>query len=683
MSKNLIRKILAFLMTLVMTICLVNVNTTRADVEAPDENKYASILPLFKTIDETIHLLIERADKGELEDRTYFVKSNSETLDTSGWGNIIDKSLSEDIRLRYWDSSFTPLTFKYDGMYYHIIRLGIVKARPIREEHRKETVEKAKHIEESLGLFSNELCDYEKAAILFRYVVNNVKYNHSTIGIYHGQTAYEGLVLGKAVCAGYARTYNALLKDVGVESLYVTSFDCIKPHAWNLVKLDNTWYFCDAVEGIGEAEDYNEYCFLYGFMFGSDENSTIAFHEIDKITNDTMQYYKCSISKDDLFTRDNEWNSPTLSLCRMYDYKEPSCTESGGYRIECDYCNSEHTITIPPTHYYTYTTTKEPTCNEAGSCTATCTLCGHSKEESIPQEEHSWDYRYKETTCKEDGYEKVWCEKCDKYYWGENTKASGHDWGEWKFTHSYSKWDYYERECSNCGKIDNKEDEVLYRGPSDDLIKKDRGYGIIAYYKPESGCWCYIHEEFGEAATYPNVRVWSSLIGEYVTWDDTTHTFKRDSDINPTTEAPATTTQVEPTTPKATTNPTTTKPNATTKAPKKTTTKKTTTTKQTTTVKKPGKVKKVKVKASKKAKKRSLKISWKKALGANKYQVQICTSDKFKKSVIKKTTTKTKYTINGLKANKRYYIRVRAIKISKKKNIYGNWSDVVNKKTKK
>lgn len=689
MSKNLIRKTLAFLMTLVMTICLINVNTTRADVEIPDENKYASILPLFITLDEAIEKILDRDEYDNVIETTYLIKSKDKKVTEEDFTELLQRRSMEYVFYPYSVENNRSYEFKIGDWYYQ--KFKVIIMRPYNETRINEYAAKVRYIEYSLGLFDTELCKYEKAAIIYNYVVNNVKYG--SISGENNQYAYSALVKGEAVCSGYANLLQDMLNDVGIRNLFVTS----EHHAWNLVEIDDKWYFCDATggsAGLCVGGDYNGELVVSGFLLGGIEDSQIPNHEIDTKSNMVIDYYKCSISDTTLTKK--EHNKFDKTLFKMYDYKEPSCTESGGYRIECDYCNSEHTITIPPTHYYTYTTTKEPTCDETGSCTATCTLCGHSKEESIPKHEHSWDYRYDETTCEEDGYEKVWCEKCDKPYWSESTKASGHDWGEWEFTYSFSKWDYYKRECSKCGKTENKKDEVIYRGPSDDLIKKDRGYGIIAYYKPESGCWCYIHEEFGEAGTYPNVRVWSSLIGEYVTWDNTTHTFKRDSDINPTTEAPTTTTHVEPTTPATTksdtTKPTTAKPETTkqettTKAPVKTTTpKKTTTKKQTTTVKL-SKVKKVKVKAKEKAKKnakkRSLEISWKKVSDAKKYEVQVCKSSKFKKPVIKKTTTKTNYTISGLKAKKKYYVRVRAIKKIGKQTIKGDWSKVVNKKTKR
>lgn len=93
-----------------------------------------------------------------------------------------------------------------------------------------------------------------------------------------------------------------------------------------------------------------------------------------------------------------------------------------------------------------------------------------------------------------------------------------------------------------------------------------------------------------------------------------------------------------------------------------------------------GKVKKV----SKKSKKYKVAIKYKKVKNAYKYQIQYSTNKKFKASKTKtKVTSKTKYTISGLKRKTKYYIRVRAYRVQFGYKIYGNWSKVKKVKTKK
>ncbi len=105
--------------------------------------------------------------------------------------------------------------------------------------------------------------------------------------------------------------------------------------------------------------------------------------------------------------------------------------------------------------------------------------------------------------------------------------------------------------------------------------------------------------------------------------------------------------------------------------------KKNETTQNSSKLTKPAQVKNVKVTA----KKKSLKVTWKKVSGAKKYQVQISLKKNFKKSTTYKTSKAT-ITIKKLKAKKKYYVRVRALNVSGKKTATGKWSKVANKKTK-
>lgn len=97
-------------------------------------------------------------------------------------------------------------------------------------------------------------------------------------------------------------------------------------------------------------------------------------------------------------------------------------------------------------------------------------------------------------------------------------------------------------------------------------------------------------------------------------------------------------------------------------------------------------VKKVAKPTLKSSKKKTLTTTWKRVTGnVTGYQVQACTSKKFKKSVSKKTvklTTKTKksktlkVTLTKLKSKKTYYVRVRAYYKIGGKTFYGTWSTV-------
>ena len=49
----------------------------------------------------------------------------------------------------------------------------------------------------------------------------------------------------KGVCQGYALLALKMLRELGIETLYVVGEVNTGPHAWNLVKVDGEWYHLD------------------------------------------------------------------------------------------------------------------------------------------------------------------------------------------------------------------------------------------------------------------------------------------------------------------------------------------------------------------------------------------------------------------------------------------------------
>ena len=102
--------------------------------------------------------------------------------------------------------------------------------------------------------------DYEIAHTIHDYLVQNVQY----VAEGDHQTAYGALVAGKAVCAGYARAYQLLLREAGIDCWYVSGQSYapngeLVAHAWNLVWLDGKCYYSDATWDDQNGELFHEY----------------------------------------------------------------------------------------------------------------------------------------------------------------------------------------------------------------------------------------------------------------------------------------------------------------------------------------------------------------------------------------------------------------------------------------
>lgn len=94
------------------------------------------------------------------------------------------------------------------------------------------------------------MTEYEKVKAIHDYIVLNTAYDYQN---YLNGTIpdssyniYGLLIKGTAVCEGYADTMIYLLKQIGIEAIYVSGKGNGGNHAWNKVKINNKWYNVDA-----------------------------------------------------------------------------------------------------------------------------------------------------------------------------------------------------------------------------------------------------------------------------------------------------------------------------------------------------------------------------------------------------------------------------------------------------
>ena len=99
--------------------------------------------------------------------------------------------------------------------------------------------------EKAMDYIGNYSGDYNKVMAINDYIVKNCKYV-SGADVEYSPTAYGCLVEKTANCEGYAKTFDMLAADVGLESQLITGItDKGENHAWNQVKVDGDWYNID------------------------------------------------------------------------------------------------------------------------------------------------------------------------------------------------------------------------------------------------------------------------------------------------------------------------------------------------------------------------------------------------------------------------------------------------------
>lgn len=94
---------------------------------------------------------------------------------------------------------------------------------------------------------STEMPEYDRIKYIFEYLVNTVDYNMDAPD---NQNIYSSLVGKASVCAGYSRAAQYLLRQQGIECIYVTgNIQDQGAHAWNIVKCNGQYYQMDVTFG--------------------------------------------------------------------------------------------------------------------------------------------------------------------------------------------------------------------------------------------------------------------------------------------------------------------------------------------------------------------------------------------------------------------------------------------------
>ncbi len=110
---------------------------------------------------------------------------------------------------------------------------------------RKEAIEAGAAV--YLSGIAAESSEYEKVKYVYETLIRNTDYDLNSVD---NQNIYSVFVNHLSVCQGYAKAAQYLLNRLGVEcTLVMGTVDTGEGHAWNLVKVDGSYYYVDATWG--------------------------------------------------------------------------------------------------------------------------------------------------------------------------------------------------------------------------------------------------------------------------------------------------------------------------------------------------------------------------------------------------------------------------------------------------
>ena len=152
----------------------------------------------------------------------------------------------------------------------------------------KEYINMNKMAQQYLMQINNNMTDVEKFLRLYNLLGENVRYDYNElyyVNDIYNHNMYGALAKGKSVCEGIAKTMQELLELDGIPTEMEIGKLNQSYHAWNRVKLNGKWYYCDMT---------NDCCAIQNgrtpnFCLLSIKSMKEKFYEITEEDNDSEE----------------------------------------------------------------------------------------------------------------------------------------------------------------------------------------------------------------------------------------------------------------------------------------------------------------------------------------------------------------------------------------------------------
>lgn len=103
------------------------------------------------------------------------------------------------------------------------------------------------------SIITDDMTTTEKALKVHDYIIKNCTYDidrlDEMVGADPLSSSAEGFFInGKAICSGYTQTFQLFMDLLEIPCITVNDASASatsEEHSWNVVKIDNQWYYCD------------------------------------------------------------------------------------------------------------------------------------------------------------------------------------------------------------------------------------------------------------------------------------------------------------------------------------------------------------------------------------------------------------------------------------------------------